>query len=266
MDFVVVIPSYKRAEKLKTHTLELLKGDIPSELIYIFVANEEEKETYIKECGDEYNYVVGKKGKAEIEECIKNYFDEGQLIAHFDDDVKLVYEVVLNEEGKTKRKTVESLLDFIDNAFKQMKLGDCELWGLEHPGNDYWTSTNKILKPRMLVNGQVFGNVNDKSLKYETLLDDVERSLHFHYKNGGRNLIMGRFMPLCGKNWSAGGLEGMRTKETFTESANRIAEKYPNTVKCVRELTKSKLCPIKIDWKPMRYKHFDCEILPYFAR
>ena len=49
-NFVVVIPTYKRYEELKKKTLALLKRihlDVKNR-VYIFVANEEEKEKYLE--------------------------------------------------------------------------------------------------------------------------------------------------------------------------------------------------------------------------
>ena len=47
VDYVIAIPSYKRAETLKSKTLAMLKSNkINSKKIHIFDANNEEKKIY----------------------------------------------------------------------------------------------------------------------------------------------------------------------------------------------------------------------------
>ena len=47
VDYVIAIPSYKRAETLKSKTLSMLKSNkINSKKIHVFVANNEEKNIY----------------------------------------------------------------------------------------------------------------------------------------------------------------------------------------------------------------------------
>ena len=63
-DYVIAIPSYKRVETLEKKTLTLLqKYKIPSDKIYIFVADEKEKKEYTEGLSKYYReIVVGKPG------------------------------------------------------------------------------------------------------------------------------------------------------------------------------------------------------------
>ena len=50
MSYVVALPSYKRSKLLLKNTLNvLITGQIDSDRIYIFVANEDEYDTYIQD-------------------------------------------------------------------------------------------------------------------------------------------------------------------------------------------------------------------------
>jgi cellulose synthase/poly-beta-1,6-N-acetylglucosamine synthase-like glycosyltransferase len=68
-DYIIAIPSYKRAEILKEKTLTTLhKYKIPKEKIYVFVANKEEHDIY-KESLDPSTYghlVIGVPGLAAV--------------------------------------------------------------------------------------------------------------------------------------------------------------------------------------------------------
>jgi len=70
--YYVAIPSYDRADSLLTKTLNTLK-DIPSNRIYIFVANESQYHIY-KQVIPNYNIVIGKLGITNQRRFIKNYF------------------------------------------------------------------------------------------------------------------------------------------------------------------------------------------------
>jgi len=63
MDYVVAVPSYRRAEICKNQTLTVLeKLGVTKDKIYIFVANEEEEATYRAVLGDDYTIIVGVRG------------------------------------------------------------------------------------------------------------------------------------------------------------------------------------------------------------
>ncbi len=264
MNYNIVIPSYKRAEKLKSHTLELLK-DFEPDCINIFVANENELENYKNICGEQYNYIVGEGGKANIENIITNYFDDGELLIHLDDDIIDIFEVIKLNEKKFKRLKVDNLNTFFENAFIQMYKCNATMWGVALPTNDLWISNNKIIKPSRLVSGQLFGIIHDKNNIITTLLDDVERSCYCFY-NKNDNLILGRYSIKVGKNWAKGGLETERTKESFIDAYNFIKDKYPDCCKEIKILDKP-TCPIKIVWKSKRLNQYSNElILNYFRR
>ena len=74
-DYVIAIPSYKRAHILKEKTLDLLKRQkIPKQKIYIFVANKKEHDEYKKVLPPYYHkIIIGKVGMKNIRNFISGY-------------------------------------------------------------------------------------------------------------------------------------------------------------------------------------------------
>ena len=75
--YVVAIPSYKRQEILVTKSLKtLIDGGVSPSQIYIFVANNEEKDNYEKHVPKNMykTLVVGKKGIINQRKFILKYF------------------------------------------------------------------------------------------------------------------------------------------------------------------------------------------------
>lgn len=80
-DYVVCIPSYKRAELCNEKTLTMLKANkIEANKIYVYVANKEEYEEY-KNILDSTLYgklVIGKKGRVSQRQFIMEEWPEGK--------------------------------------------------------------------------------------------------------------------------------------------------------------------------------------------
>ena len=89
-DYIVAIPSYKRAETLRDKTLKVLKDHkIPAEKIHVFVATPEEKERYqsLLEAGTYGKLIVAIPGMAAVRNFITEHYPVGQQIVNMDDDI-----------------------------------------------------------------------------------------------------------------------------------------------------------------------------------
>ena len=96
LNFVVAIPTYKRYEQLKTHTLSLLKRiHLDMNKVYIFVADEEEKEKYLESLEGEnyYKIVVGEKGMMNIRNFICKLWLDGHMLMRIKDAKKTSYDI-----------------------------------------------------------------------------------------------------------------------------------------------------------------------------
>jgi len=125
-DYVVAIPSYKRQETLKTKTLQMLHDfHIPASKIFIFVANNEEKELYRNtlEPSSYAKIIVGIKGLAPVRNFIAGYFPVGKKIVFCDDDIKGFLEFDVTKPRH--EKPLVSLEKTIQRGFQE-----CEKNGL----------------------------------------------------------------------------------------------------------------------------------------
>lgn len=87
MSYKIVIPSYKRVDILRTHTLNFLKNNnIPNDIIFIFVVPEE-YDLYSSNFPD-YNIICGVPGLKEQRNYISQYFPKGEYLFSIDDDIK----------------------------------------------------------------------------------------------------------------------------------------------------------------------------------
>lgn len=127
MDWVVVVPSYDRLDILKKKTLALLqKYCIPPEILYVFVANDEEMVKYREGLGDAVGHIIsGVKGLAEIRDFIFDYFEPGKKIVSFDDDVDGFVELVSPNVGQE----LPSLIQMINRGFDLCEARGANFWG-----------------------------------------------------------------------------------------------------------------------------------------
>ncbi len=103
MKYRIVIPSYKRAETIRKKTLNYLIDicNISTKIIDVFVANEKEYEDYkyLEKLG--INIVVGVRLLHKQRNYIQQYYDEGEFIMQFDDDI----DALKIKKGINKLKT-----------------------------------------------------------------------------------------------------------------------------------------------------------------
>jgi len=116
-DWLIVIPSYRRAEVLQKKTLETLKEfRIPPSKITIFVADKEEKKLYEEAIpkGSVKDIVVGVVGMDKIRNFILDYYPKGKHIVMMDDDIR-----GFNQKAGTNTvKPLGSLIGLIETGFK----------------------------------------------------------------------------------------------------------------------------------------------------
>ena len=127
-DWIIAIPSYNRAETLKTKTLATLHHyNIPTSKIYVFVANNDEMKKY-KDTLDPKSYgklVLGVPGLPEVRNFISNNFPIGKKIVSIDDDISGFIEY--DESNKRHEKPLRSLINIIRTGFAECKKHKCTL-------------------------------------------------------------------------------------------------------------------------------------------
>jgi hypothetical protein len=135
--YSIAIPSYRRAELLKNNTLvmlERMKADRDS--IHVFVATEEEAETYRAVIGADYRIIVGVRGICHQRKFYHNWFPKGERIISLDDDIAEVM-----ERAETKVIPARCTFDQIaETGFGYAEKEKARLWGINPVMNNFFLS------------------------------------------------------------------------------------------------------------------------------
>ena len=226
MNYKIAIPSYKRAETLRDKTLALLqKYKIPPEKITIFVASQEEKQTYENTLPKYYGeIVVGVVGMRAIRNFIQDYYAEGEYVVNIDDDIKSL-------QLRSNDQECEELKDprqFIEEGFRLCEKYKCSLWGLYPLVNAMFMHSDITFTLQYII-GAFWGviNTHDKNT-YVTLDDkeDFERSIKFYIRDGKVVRFNGIGIESAYYK-EQGGMQIERTEARVRRSGIELINKYP---------------------------------------
>lgn len=224
----IVIPTYDRSKNFKTIAY-LKTAGVPDEYITIFLANEEEKQKYTSEIGEnKYNWVVGVLGICNQRNFITDYFPEDTWIVSMDDDIANI----VHKDNKPFLDWVQDCLDYCE----ENNLGLMTVSPSSNPF--FFAQKNKTIsfkKGKYLAVGVFHIYKNHKDIKMDIdCLEDYDRSL-MYLKRYGEN---GRYLDIFLKTryWGKGGLTTLRTKEYYISQVNKLLDKYPNDLKITMKL------------------------------
>lgn len=222
--YYIAIPSYDRAETLLKKTLNTLK-DIPSNRIYIFVANETQYKLY-KEVIKGYTIIIGKLGITNQRKFIKNYFKEGQCVVSMDDDVEEI-----NKLNGDKLNKIHNLDLFFKEAFKRIKRENLFIWGIYPVRNPFFMKHTITTQLKFII-GTLYGYIvrHDKDL--EPICkekEDYELSILYYLKDGG--VLRYNNITMKTKFKAKGGLGVIEHRyKANKEAALYLSKKYPQFV------------------------------------
>lgn len=231
-DYVVCIPSYKRANVCKEKTLTMLhKYKMPASHIYVYVANKEEYDLY-KDILDPSTYnklVIGKKGIAPQRQFIMEQWPEGKHIVYFDDDVTSI------DFSLSPRFKKHGLDYFIKNAFEETAKLHAYIWGVYAVYNPYFRKGRPEVSTALnYIVGCFYGVINRPKLQSIKLTitkengqkEDVERSIKFFIEDGivVRFNKIGFMTKYYGKEGGLGTFEN-RIKPMM-DASKRLEAKY----------------------------------------
>ena len=247
-DYIVAIPTYKRYEELTKKTLPtLIKGKVPKNKIYVFVANKTEEKLYKEKMDpDPYGHiVVGKKGLVNQRIFISEYFPLGTCVVSLDDDVekiqklkgssfKIIKKIRTNKKPKSDNKLVDlkNIDKFFKDTFKLLKKENLYLWGV-YPTNNPFFMDNKVTTDLRFIIGVVHGYIvrKDKSLrpsKQSLSKEDIHQSILYYLKDGG----VLRFNNVSFKTvFNAPGGLGTNRYNMNKTAQEFLCKKYPNIAK-----------------------------------
>ena len=226
MDYVVAIPSYRRAKTLREKTLALLeRHNIPAEKITIFVGNEEEYETYRKEIPEQYKIVVGEVGIGAIRRFTQKYYPEGTYVMNFDDDLS---ECLKKIDDKTMVPVTNLEQEVIIRGFKALEENNAYLFGIYAAANPMFMKNRTAVGLYYCI-GSMWGMINRHDSDLTVLLDDkedFERSLQ-HYVKDGKVVRLDDITVKSKYYTEEGGMQVTRTTERILKSAENLVERFP---------------------------------------
>jgi hypothetical protein len=189
-DYVVCIPSYKRATCCNEKTLATLnKHKINSNKIYVYVANKEDYDLY-KETLDPSLYnklVIGIKGLVPQRQFIMKQWPANKRIVFFDDDVESI-DLSLSTKFKS-----HNLDYFIRQAFTECVNNNAYIWGVYAVFNPFFRKARAEMTTQLnYIVGAFYGIINRPKLKAIELTitkengqkEDVERTLKYFINDG----------------------------------------------------------------------------------
>jgi len=231
-DYVICIPSYKRANVCNDKTLATLhKHKIDPKKIFVYVANKEDYDLY-KDTLDPKSYnklIIGKKGLVPQRQFITEKWSTGKPIVFFDDDVESI-DLSLSPRFKS-----HNLDYFLKEAFNECEKNKSYIWGVYAVFNPFFRKTKSEMSTDLkYIVGAFYGIINRPNLKAIQLTitkengqkEDVERTLKYFINDG----IVIRFNKIgfttkyYGKEGGLGRFED-RIKP-MKEACKKLEEKY----------------------------------------
>lgn len=218
LDYIIAIPSYKRENALRTHTLKCLK-DIPLEQIYIFVANDEEYANYKTEL-PEYNIIVGEAGLMNQRNFISLYFPVGQKIISIDDDIQ---QFVIKKDDKLT--PIDDIDYYFKEGFKMLMQEDASLFGFYPVLNKLFMKETITTDFRFII-GSCFGYINRRILITVPQKQDYEISVLNYLKDS--KVVRFNYISMKTKYYKMkGGLQSNVRKQEQEEAVKTLISRYP---------------------------------------
>lgn len=240
MTIQICIPTYGRPEGVKKNTLEYLKKtDVDPSSITLFVASDEERESYQK-VNPGYNIVVGVKGLVEQRKFISRYYQKGTPVFSFDDDVSAIESLELLEplEGTQKPldhpcklSVVEELSDLLERGFRMSERRGIGLWGFYSVRNKGFLHPKATTGLKFIMGHALGFYAGDPAFDRITefpMKDDFFLTF-YHFVNGKGTL---RFDNICTKAKQHSGTGGTcgdleRKLQVNNETVEKLCAEFP---------------------------------------
>ena len=240
MNFRVAIPSISRAETITKKTLNYLKQtDIDMSKVDIFLSNPNEEQSYRENLKDyPVNIIISNTNHVNTQRnFIVNYYKEDELILGIDDDIDMVA-MKVDDKNTTQ---LNSLTDFVEQAFTISLDRKIDMWGVNPVINPYFMKNNVTFNLKYIVACFYGWRNNHEEKAYvstnpEYGKEDFERSIRYYIADGG----VTRFNYVAPKTKyysEKGGIQNYRTVEYEEKAVQWLLKTFP--MFCKRN-TKSK--------------------------
>lgn len=229
-NLVFAIPSLGRAERIGTCTIKTLYDlNVGPDRIYIFVADEEEKQKYVQAVPG-VEVVVGKLGIGNQRRFINAYFPAGHRIVSLDDDVSLI--------KKSDNKTVPligNLVDYVSRAYEVCEELGVRFWGVTDTTNGMFMRDEAVHGLRSCA-GAFYGEYAQEAdcQSDRDHCEDLEKQLKHYLKYGG--ILRFNNIGPKQKRYGGGGviqqLGGMEQRLAVLETTILdMCQMYPDLIK-----------------------------------
>ena len=239
MEYQIAIPSYARAELLKTQTLAFLeRHNVNPDKVTIFVASEDEHQRYTNVLGNKWRIITACIGKVNAQRFYHSYYPAGTPLLNLDDDTSMLKQRTV--DGKLEEFT-GSIDALVERGFDICKQEGAKMWGINPVENGFFMSDVITVGLRYIC-GNFYGNyAGDKAIvgsdrKYaESSGDDFETSLRSFIQNGS----VVRFEYLCPKTkyFAQGGIDAELKSKGISDRQIDHAESLANIVSRYPELS-----------------------------
>jgi len=261
--WVIAIPSYKRAETLRDKTLTVLQHyRIPVEKIHVFVATKAEYDTYKATLKpDSYGHMhIAEPGMAAVRNFITRHFPVGKAIFNMDDDIRGFIEY--SEGAKRNERPLRSLSNAIEAGFAKARQSGFRLFGFYPVANGYFMKPGPPTMDLRYIIGSVWGIINPGPVLTVTIDDkeDYLRSVIMYVLDGGV-LRYTNIAPQSAYYKEPGGMQEERTMNRIDASARAMVAAFPDLVK-INLTKKSGMPEVRLrDSRPIEERAFGSSVL-----
>jgi hypothetical protein len=231
-DYIICIPSYKRANVCNERTLKTLKENkINPNKIYVYVANKEDYDIYLQTLNKSlYNkLIIGEKGLVPQRQFIMEQWSTGKHIVFFDDDIE---KIDLSLSPLFKNHTLDYFIKF---AFTECINHKSYIWGVYAVYNPFFRKPRKEMTTGLnYIVGAFYGIINRPKLdaikltitKENGQKEDVERTLKYFLHDGIvlRFNKIGFITKYYGKEGGLGRFE--ERIKPMTEASEKLKKQY----------------------------------------
>lgn len=237
MDYVVAIPSYKRAGICKEQTLKLLAElKVDKSKIFVFVANEEEAQAYAEVIGD-YQIIVGVKGISAQRRFYLNYFPVDTKVISLDDDIA----ELLQKDNDKLVPYIGTMDELAEKMYGLCEAEGAKLWGINPVMNaffmkDYITVGLRFICANFM--GTYAGNWAhcDPERRMTSSGEDHHSTIRSFIKYGA--VVRAEYLCPKTKYWAKGGIdamvqetEGISRAERHSTELHWVESNYPDLAK-----------------------------------
>lgn len=227
LDYVVAVPSYRRAPLLRDATLRVLaQGGVAAERVHVFVADDEERQVYERTLapGTYGSIIVGVPTLRGQRGFIHRWFPDDTPLFSIDDDIRGFY----RKAPRDKLAPVDDLHDVIVEGFTLAREARARLWGIYPVLNGKFMQYTVTRDLRYIV-GCAWGVFNTALPELMVELEDkedFERTLKFYVADG--TVVRVNYIAPKTRYYSEpGGMQVTRTPDRVRESAEWLARRYP---------------------------------------